>query len=156
MATGTRSTRSTRTAVPKPGPVAAPAAPVNGARAASKAIDFSALTVADAPALPGRNSATALDSTPVLAWLTDSWDARQSVERNGKASEQGKVKSVTVPKDQVAGISALLREAAIRLNCGVAVRPGEPDDAGNVMVAFRAQTRILGRGRPAGSKNKAK
>ena len=141
---------------PKPGP-----APVQAKPAAK--FDFGALTVADAP-LPGRNATPAIESTPFVAWVTESWKARQTVKvmrGTGKARkevtvEHGTSKSTSVPADMVEKVVGLLRQAATIIGCGIAIRPSDEDANGNVTIAFRAQTKSKGQGRPVGSTNKPK
>ena len=125
--------------------------------------DFGSLTATDAP-LPGRDSKQTLASTPFVAWIKESWDGRKDVQvmrGSGKARksvtvQHGVSKATTVPADMVESVTRLLREAANVIGCGLAIRPSDEDENGNVTVAFRAQTKSKGQGRPLGSTNKPK
>lgn len=149
-------TAARKATAPKPGPAA------STAKSAAK-FDFSALTVTDA-VLPGRNSTPAVQTTPFPEWVKASWDARKSVEvmrGTGKARkaitvEHGTSKATTVPADMVERTIGLLREASNLVGCGLAIRPSDEDTNGNVTIAFRAQTKSKGQGRPVGSTNKPK
>lgn len=111
----------------------------------------------NADALPGSNTSSALDSTPILGWVQTSWDNRTDGQRGNppKPCEFGEVMSVAVPDHMVEPTADLLRAAAKRLDVGISIRPGQSEN-GVTRVFFRAQTKVVGRGRPAGSKNKSK
>lgn len=104
-------------------------------------------------ALPGSNVSTALDNTPILGWVQTSWDNRTQGERAGKPCEFGEVASVAVPDHMVEPTADLLRAAAKRLGVGISIRPSKSEN-GSTRIYYRAQTKVVGRGRPVGSKNK--
>lgn len=144
-----------------PAPVPAPAE-TNGKRnlrTSVKGFDFSTVApTAETPeSLPGSNTSSALDSTPILGWVQDSWENRTEGTRGNppKPCEFGEVLSVPVPDAMVETTCDLLRMAAKRLGVGISIRPTKSEN-GATRIYFRAQTKVIGRGRPVGSKNKSK
>lgn len=152
MATRTRKTSTSR----KPA-VAPTAAPKKTVRLKQKinGFDFDAVAPqTESPdALPGSNVSTALDNTPILGWVQTSWENRTEGERAGKPCEFGEVASVAVPDHMVEPTADLLRAAAKRLGVGISIRPAKSEN-GSTRIYYRAQTKVVGRGRPVGSKNK--
>lgn len=107
-------------------------------------IDFSSVTVADGGNL-SRAGASALDGTPVLEWLQDSWATKsEHTFTDPKTKEKrtayvGKSKTVTVPTAQAESMVRLLRTGAARLNLGLRCVPSTPAN-GKVTIAFAAKT----------------
>lgn len=114
------------------------------ARTAPPSIDFGAVkaTASTEPVVQVRGSILDDPKCPVMPWLTQSWEKRETVTRGGVARIEGAAVDLSpMTREQADYIKRLMSQGVQRLN-GVGVKFAEStDEKGLVTVKFQTRER---------------